>query len=186
MIGRIGITVAAALLAGGAWAAEVGGVKLDDKASVGGSEVVLNGAGVRTRAIFRVYVGSLYVPAKATTLPAVLAKGPRRIQMNLLRDVSAGQMVDALVDGLKDNNSEAELAALKAQSDQLITLMKSLGDLKEGNVVTLDFVNGGTQIALNGQAKGSIPGEPFNQALIKVWLGDKPAQGDLKRAMLGG
>jgi long-chain acyl-CoA synthetase len=186
MMGRIGMRVAAALLAGAAWGAEVGGVKLDDKASVGGSEVVLNGAGVRTRAIFRVYVGSLYVPAKATTLPAVLAKGPRRIQMNLLRDVSAGQMVDALVDGLRDNNSEAELAALKPQTDQLITLMKSLGDLKEGHVVTLDFVEGGTRISLNGQAKGSIPGEPFNQALTRVWLGDKPAQADLKRAMLGG
>ena len=56
--------------------------------SVGGQELVLNGAGVRTRAIFKVYVGSLYVPAKATTAAAVLAKGPRRIQLNLLRDVT--------------------------------------------------------------------------------------------------
>ena len=59
--------VAAFLLAGTAMAAEVGGVKLDDKASVGGQELVLNGAGIRTRAVFKVYVGSLYVPAKAAT-----------------------------------------------------------------------------------------------------------------------
>ena len=87
------------------------------------------------------YVGSLYLPAKASDLAGVLAKGPRRIQMNLLRDLSADQLVDALNDGLKDNNTEAELAAVKAQQTQLTSIMKSFGEVKEGNVVTLDFVD---------------------------------------------
>jgi long-chain acyl-CoA synthetase len=172
--------------AAGALAAEVGGVKLDDKAKVGGQELVLNGAGIRTRAIFKVYVGSLYVPAKASDLAGVLAKGPRRIQMNLLRNLTADQLVDALVDGLKENNSADELAAIKAQTDQLVSIMKSFGEAKEGNVVTLDFVDGATAVGFNGAAKGTIPGEPFNRALTKVWLGDKPVQADLKKAMLGG
>ena len=73
----IGIAVVVAGLAGAASAAEVGGVKLADKATVGGQELLLNGAGIRTRAVFKVYVGSLYLPAKAATLPSVLAKGPR-------------------------------------------------------------------------------------------------------------
>lgn len=181
------IALAAALaLAAGVEAAEVGGVNLPDKASVGGSELVLNGAGVRTRAIFKVYVGSLYLPAKATTAAAVLEKGPRRIQMNLLRDLSADQLVGALVDGLKDNSTPAELAAVQAQTDQLVSIMKSFGEVKEKDVVTLDFVDGGTRIALNGTAKGSIAGEPFNRALTRIWIGDKPAQADLKKAMLGG
>ena len=169
-----------------AFAADIGGVKLADKASVGGQELVLNGGAVRTKAIFKVYVGSLYLPAKASDLNGVLAKGPRRIQMNLLRDLSADQLLEALNDGLKDNNSTAELAAVKAQSDQLQTIMKSLGEVKEGNVVTMDFVDGGTVVTLNGAAKGTIAGEPFNRALTKIWLGDKPAQADLKKAMLGG
>jgi long-chain acyl-CoA synthetase len=169
-----------------ALAAEVGGVKLDDKASVGGQELVLNGAGIRSRAFFKVYVGSLYVPAKAGDTAAVLAKGPRRIQMNLLRNLSPDQLVDALVDGMKDNNTEAELAAVKAQTDELVAIMKGFGEVKEGNVVTLDFVDGATKIGFNGTAKGSIAGEPFNRALTKVWLGDKPVQADLKKAMLGG
>ena len=178
--------IAIAALAGVAVAAEVAGVKLDDKASVGGKELVLNGAGVRTRAVFKVYVGSLYLPAKATTAQAALAAAPRRVQLNLLRNLSADQLVDALIDGLKENASEAELAAIKPQTDQLVTIMKSFGDVKEGNVVTLDFVDGATRVALNGQAKGQVPGEPFNQALTRVWIGDKPVQGDLKKAMLGG
>jgi len=178
--------IAAAAIAGGALAAEVAGVKIDDKASVGGKELVLNGAGVRTRAVFKVYVGSFYLPAKATTASAALAAGPRRVQLNLLRNLSADQLVDALTDGLKDNTSEAEFAAIKPQTDELVTIMKSFGDVKEGNVVTLDFVDGATRIALNGQAKGQVAGEPFNQALTRVWIGDKPVQGDLKKAMLGG
>jgi long-chain acyl-CoA synthetase len=175
-----------ALFAIPGFALEVAGVKLDDKLSLGGQELVLNGAGLRTRAILKIYVGSLYLPAKANNLAGVLAKGPRRIQLNLLRNLSADQLADALVDGLKENNSEQELAAVKAQTDQLVTIMKGFGDIKEGNVVTLDFVEGATRIALNGQAKGSIAGEPFNQALTRIWLGDKPVQADLKKAMLGG
>jgi len=176
----------AALFASAAIAADIGGVKLADKASVGGQELVLNGGAVRTKAIFKVYVGSLYLPAKATDLAGVLAKGPRRIQLNLLRDVSADQLLEALNDGLKDNNSAAELTAIKAQTDQLATIMKSFGEVKEGTVVTLDFVDGATVVGQNGAPKGTIPGEPFNRALTKIWLGDKPAQADLKKAMLGG
>jgi long-chain acyl-CoA synthetase len=178
--------LAALVLAGGALAAEVGGVKLEDKASVGGQELSLNGAGIRTRALFKVYVGSLYLPAKATTLDAVLAKGPRRIRLDLLRDLTTDQLADAINDGLKDNNSPAELEAVKTQTAEFIALLKTMGALNEGSVVTLDFVDGATRIGFNGAAKGSVAGEAFNRALTRIWLGDKPVQADLKKAMLGG
>jgi long-chain acyl-CoA synthetase len=167
-------------------AAEVGGVKLEDKATVGGKELVLNGAGIRTKAFFKVYVASLYVPAKAGDLAAVLAKGPRRIQMNVLRNLTADQLVDALVEGLNDNNTAPEMAGVKSQTDQLVTIMKAFKDVKEKDVVTLDFVDDATKVGLNGAERGSIPGEAFNKALTRIWLGDKPVQSDLKKAMLGG
>src|SRR5260221_3345518 len=112
---KIWMTVFGLLLASGAQAADVGGVKLNDKLTVGGQELVLNGAGVRSRAMFKVYVGSLYVPAKATTLAAVLEKAPRRFQLNLLRSLSAEQVVDALSAALKDNSPLEERAQVKAQ-----------------------------------------------------------------------
>jgi len=174
------------MLAGAGLAAEVGGVKLDDKATVGGQPVVLNGAGVRTRAVFKVYVASLYVPAKAATLDAVLAKGPRRIQLNLLRNLSGDQLSEAVVDGMKDNNSTADVAAVKGETDQFIAIAKAFGDLKEGSVVTLDYVDGATKVGFNGADKGTVPGEAFNRALTRIWLGDKPVQADLKQALLGG
>jgi long-chain acyl-CoA synthetase len=171
--------------AAAAHAAEVGGVKLADKVSVGGQELVLNGAGVRTRAIFKVYVASLYLPLKAQTAGAVYAKAPRRVQLNMLRDVGSEQMVEALVDGLNQANSPADATAVKPQIDQLASIMKSIGGLKEGNVLTFDYVDGATKVSLNGADKGSIPGEAFNKALMNAWLGDKPVQDDLKKAMLG-
>jgi len=180
------VAFATLMLATAALAADVGGVKLDDKASVGGQELVLNGAGIRTRAVFKVYVGSLYVPAKAGTLDAVLAKAPRRIQLNLLRNLSGDQLSDAVNDGIKDNNTPAEVAAVKPQTDQFIAMTKAFGELKEGSVITLDYIDGGTKVAFDGVAKGTLAGEAFNRALTKIWLGDNPVQADLKKAMLGG
>jgi hypothetical protein len=167
-------------------AADVGGVKLDDKASVGGQELVLNGAGIRTRAVFKVYVGSLYLPAKTANLDAVLAKGPRRIQLNLLRDLSGDQLSDAVNDGLKESNSPADVDAVKRETEQFIAIVKAMGPLKEGSVITIDFVEGATKIGFNGAPKGTVPGEAFNRALTKIWVGDKPVQADLQKAMLGG
>jgi hypothetical protein len=87
---------------------------------------------------------------------------------------------------VKQANSAADVAAVKAQSDELASIMKSIGQLKEGNVLTFDFVDGATKVGLNGVPKGSIAGEAFNKALTNAWLGDNAVQSDLKKAMLGG
>ncbi len=116
----------------------------------------------------------------------MLAKAPRRIQLNLLRNLSADQLVDALMDGLKQNLTAAEMQAIAVQTGELAAIMKSFGEAKEGSVVTLDFVDNATKIGLNGATRGSIDGEAFNDALMKIWVGDNPVQDDLKKAMLGG
>ena len=172
--------------AAGAHAVDVAGVSVADKSNVGGQDLVLNGAGVRTRAIFKVYVGSLYVPAKVKTAADVYAKAPRRVQLNMLRDVTSEQMIDALGDGLNQANSAADAGAVKAQMAELATILKAMGPLKEGNVLAFDYVDGGTRVSLDGQAKGTIAGDAFNKALFNAWIGDKPVQDDLKKAMLGG
>ena len=169
-------------------AAEVAGVTLADKVSVGGHALVLNGAGVRTKVFFKIYVGSLYLPQKAQDLAGVLAKSPRRIQMNMLRDLTADQLVGALVGGLNENNSPAEMAVVKEPMDELVGILLRFKDVdvKKSDVLTMDFVDGGTKVALNGETRGVIRGEAFNSALTRIWLGDKPAQQTLKKAMLGG
>ena len=173
-------------LAASVQAADVAGVNIPDKASVGGQDLVLNGAGVRTKLMFKVYVGSLYTPAKVKTAADVYAKAPRRVQLNMMRDVTSDQMLDALTEGVNQANSAADAGAVKAQMGELAAILKSIGQLKEGNVLAFDYVDGGTRVSLNGQAKGTIAGEAFNKALFNAWIGDKPAQEDLKKAMLGG
>ena len=176
----------ALVLAGPARAAEVAKVQVPDQATVAGRALVLNGAGLRSRAIFKVYVASLYVTARTSDPQAVLASVPRRVQLDLLRNLSAAQLVDALEDGLKANNSPAELDAVKPQVEELARIMRGFGEVREGSVVTLDYADAVTSIGLGGAARGTIPGEAFNRALLRVWLGDHPVQGDLKKAMLGG
>jgi hypothetical protein len=174
------------LFAGFPRAAEVGGVKLDDRTSVAGTELALNGAGVRTRVVFKVYVASLYLPQPARDLASVLAAAPRRIQLNMLRGLSADQLVDALNEGLEANNSTEELARVKAQIGELSSIMKAFKEVKEKDVITLDFVDGTTRIGWNAEAKGTVQGAAFNQALLRIWLGEKPVQPELKKALLGG
>lgn len=176
----------AALLPGFAQALEIAGVKLDDKVSVAGQELSLNGAGLRTRLVFKVYVASLYLPQPAKDLAAVLAKSPRRIQLNLLRTLSADQLVDALNEGLEANNTPEELSAVKSQIAELSAIMKTFKEVREKDVVALDYVDGATRVSWNGEPKGAIADEAFNRALTRVWLGDKPVQPELKQSLLGG
>jgi long-chain acyl-CoA synthetase len=168
-------------------AAEVAGVKIDDKTTVGGRELVLNGAGVRTRLIVKVYVAALYLPQKATSAQAALARDePRRMTMTLQRTVDYEQLLEAMRAGLADNNSQADLNALKPQIDEFIKIFASIGEAKAGQVIWIDYLpDTGTTIALDGAAKGTIAGQPFNRALMKVWLGDNPVQEALKKALLG-
>ena len=178
--------IAAFFAATSVWAIDVEGVKLDDRISVGGHELVLNGAGVRKRAIFKIYVGSLYVPTKARTAQDVLAKSPRRVQLNLLRNLSADQLVEALMDGLKQNLTDAEMQAIAAPIGEMAAIMKAFGQAREGGVVTLDFDGAATAIGLDGTPRGTIEGAAFNDALMRIWVGEHPAQAELKKAMLGG
>ncbi len=170
------------------FAAEVAGVKLEDKARLGNAELVLNGIGLRTKVFFKVYVIGLYLPAKAATGAAVLEqKGVKRAHLVLLRDVSAEDFSDALIEGLKNNSTEAELAALKARIDQFRQTIVAAGEVKSGLVVHLDFLpDSGTRLTLGGKQQGKdIPGEDFFNALLRIWVGEKPIQDNLKEALLG-
>lgn len=166
-------------------ALEVAGVNVADKAKLGAAELVLNGAGIRTRAIFKVYVGALYLAEKKSTAADVLAqKGAKRVALTMLRELSAQQLNEAFEGGIQANHSAAELEAFKPRIAELLGLFT---DAKKGDVILLDFLpESGTVVNVNGQAKGKpIPGEDFYRALLRIWLGDKPVDGDLKKAMLG-
>jgi hypothetical protein len=187
---RIATLALAAFLPLAALAAEVGGVRLDDRTKVdaGGPDLVLNGAGIRTRFVVKVYVAGLYLTEKkAAAADAVALGGPKRVSITMLRDVGAQQFNEALVEGFRANNSAADVERMKGPLDELGAIMNALGEAKKGRVIALDFVPGaGTRVLVDGATKGKpIPGDDFYRGLLRIWLGDKPVDADLKKAMLG-
>lgn len=187
---RMVVAMSLAVAALGVQAAEVGGVKLEDKLrlSPNGPELVLNGAGIRTRVFFKVYVGGLYLTEKKGAAADVLAlAGPKRVSMTMLRDLTAQQLSEALAEGMRNNASAAEQDALKARINELLGIMNALGEAKTGDTVLLDFLpDSGTRVVVNGQPRGKpIAGEDFYRALLKIWLGERPVDEDLKKGMLG-
>lgn len=167
-------------------AAEVAGVRVEESAQVGGHALRLNGAGVRSRFFVKVYVGALYLDARAPTAAAALARvPPARLGMHLLRELDANTLAEALDEGLRNNLDAGERAAMKPAIDQLSALMRGIGRVREGDVVVLDMLADGLTLSLNGEVRGRVAQADFGRMLLRVWLGDKPADADLKKALLG-
>jgi Chalcone isomerase-like len=167
-------------------AIEIKGVKVDETAQVGSNALVLNGAGVRTKMVFKVYVAALYLAQKQADANAVINDtGNKRVSMHFLRELSADKLLHGMNEGFEDNNSAAEMTAIEPQMKTFRAMMTSAKAVKEGDVIVLDLTAAGTQVNINGKSLGTVEGEAFNQALLRVWLGAKPVDAALKRAMLG-
>ncbi|OOZ17209.1 hypothetical protein BOW28_07100 [Solemya velum gill symbiont] len=166
-------------------AIEVAGVEVSDKITLGGETLTLNGAGVRSKFIVKVYVGSLYLANKQSNAQAVIdADVESRIGMQFIYSkVEKKKTVAAWNEGLKKNLDAATLASLKPRIAKFNAMFP---DLHEGDHVTIDYIPGkGTEVVINGTSKGVVKGADFNRALKSIWLGKKPVTSDLKKAMLG-
>lgn len=169
-------------------AAEVAGVHFDDKTSLAGQELRLNGAGLRSRLMFKVYAMGLYLPQAAEQASTALAqKGPKRVQIVTLRELSAEQLADALVDGIKKNHNKAEQDKLAGRIEALRTTMLSIGKVAEKTRIRLDYLPAsGTRIWVGNEQRGAdIPGEDFQAALLRIWIGEQAAQDSLRAQLLG-
>ena len=171
-----------------AWASTtVSDVVYEDTLKKGSSELVLNGAGIREIFVVDVYAAGLYLPKRTTKASEVIAMpGDKTVRLGLLRDVDAGDFVEALNDGILDNTTEAERKALKSELQSLIDVMNLSGDVKKGDLVDFDYSKAhGTSVSVNGKLIGEkIGGEALYQAVLKIWLGDKAIDSDLKKALL--
>jgi len=167
---------------------ELEGVTVEDNAHVGNTNLVLNGAGVRSKFIFDIYIAALYLGAKKTSASAVLDNaGEKRVTLYLLREISAKSLLHSFREAFDKNHTRDELKALEIPLQEFEQVFYKVGDVKKGDYILLDYQhNVGTEISVNGVKRGIIAGEELYPALLKVWLGEKPAQEDLKRKLLGG
>jgi hypothetical protein len=169
-------------------AVEVAGVKLADSVNVGNQDLVLNGAGIRTKFFFKVYVAALYLEAKQTSVSAVITdENPQRIALHMLRDLGEKRFLNAFLEAIEANYTKAEMAMMNDQIKQMSDIFHLVEDLHSGDVITIDYLPSiGTEISVNGVTYGTIVGEMFHRALLNIWLGSHPVQSNLKAALLGG
>ena len=185
---KILLLICCLLLSFNTSALEVAGVKPADSVTLGNQVLLLNGAGLRSKFFFKVYAAGLYLGEKNNGAGEVLAeKGAKRLHIVTLMNLTAPQFADALVEGLHKNLSEAELAPLQARIEQFRAAILALKDAPKGAAIDIDWLPGaGTRLSFNGEKRGEdIAGEDFYRALLRIWLGDHPAQSDLKDALLG-
>src|SRR5688572_32500921 len=161
---------------GMASAATLAGVTLPDQATADAQPLVLNGLGLRKKFVIKVYVGGLYLPQKEKSAAKILAAdAPRRMAMKFLYDVSKDQMCEAWNEGLEANTPNAP-AEVKQSFGTLCTFMDGVG---KGQELTLTYVPGkGTEVAIAGKAKGTLPGKPTADAILATWIGPEPGPGE--------
>ena len=138
--------------------------------------------------MLKIYAIGLYLPRSGNSAEAVMASsGPKRIQITTLRELGASEFADALVDGLKRNHSDAELAKLQPRIDDFRNAIIALKSTPAGSQIRLEWLPGsGTRLSVGNEARGKdIPGEDFYRALLRIWIGEKPVDQDLKNALLG-
>ena len=176
--------LALVLLAATAVAGEKGGVTMPETMTVEGKSLVLNGMGIREATIFnvKVYVAGLYVEKKSQAADELIrSEQVKRLDLVFVRDVDHDDVVEAWQKGFKNNG--ADMAKLKSRIDQLAGWMP---DMKKKDTLTFTYVPGtGVTVTLRGQPKGTIAGGDFATALFSIWLGKDPADGGLKKGLLG-
>lgn len=183
---KVVVAMCFSVLTFSAHALEVKGVKVDETVQVGVNTLVLNGAGVRTKMMFKVYVAALYLSQKQADANAVIGDhGSKRVSMHFLRAVSSEKLLHGMDEGFVENNSASEMAAIEPQMKAFRQMMSSAAEVKEGDVILLDYTPTSTQVSLNDRVLGRVEGEAFNQALLRVWLGVHAVDVSLKKGLLG-
>jgi hypothetical protein len=164
-------------------ASSLAGVTLPDTTQAGGKTLVLNGLGIRTKYMVKVYVGGLYLEQKSSDPDSIIkSDAAKQIVMKFVHGASKSQMSDAFDESFRDNTPDA----LKTMKPDIDRLLGALEPVKSGDEMVFTYLPGtGTTLAVNGKDKLTIAGPAFSQVLFSVWLGPKPPNADLKKGMLG-
>ncbi len=157
-------------------------------ASVAGVPLQLNGVGLRAAFIYKVYLAGLYLPARADTGAAVLGQdGPKRVQVRLLMDGPSDEFAKAFTGGIAKRTPADQVAAMQDRIAAFDRTLRSVGNVKKGDVVDLDYVPAaGLTMTLNGKPCGApVPGADLYAALLRIFVGDWPVDAKMKAGMLG-
>lgn len=180
---KLAVALSFLLLSSQAFALDVAGVNVAPTVSVHGKTLTLNGSGIRKKLFFKVYVGSLYTERKVTTPAQLLADpGEKLVRMNFVHSkVEKEKIVEAFAEGLANNSPDV---ARSAEAKAFLSWFTA--DFVAGDTVDISLSPDGTVAASqNGKALGTVRSPALVQGVLLIWFGEKPADGDLKKGMLG-
>ena len=167
-------------------AKEIAGVTIDEQITqTNGTVLQLNGAGIRSKFVVKVYIAMLYLENPGSDRDQVISDpGAKQLIMHFLyKEVDKDALVEAWNDGFNGNGTAEQLDALKAEIAEFNGLFETV---KKGDRIVLDYVpDKGTTVSINAAEKGTIAGKEFNDLLLSIWLGDKPVGEKLREALLG-
>jgi len=167
---------------------DIAGVKVEDSATVAGTKLQLNGAGIRFKGPFKVYVAELYTSKKVNSLDELMAApGPKRMTLVMTRDIEAGPFGKLLTRGMEDNNPKAEMSKLVPGLMKMSEIFTANKNFVPGDTIHMDWIPGTGLVIF---ARGKVQAEPFKEpeffkALMGIWLGPSPAYWKLKDNLLG-
>jgi len=167
---------------------DLAGVRYEPALALGGNKLTLNGAGIRYKAIFKVYTAGLYTATRVTTPEAAYAApGPRRMHIVMLRDIDANELGKLFTQGMEKNSPREQFSRSISGTLRLADLFARKKRLVAGDSFDVDWLPGtGTIVSINGHAETEPIKEPeFFNALLSIWLGNSPADAPLKDALLG-
>lgn len=179
------VMMAMLLVTGVAMAKEIGGKNLPDSLAAGNDTLVLNGGGLRVKWFMDIYAGGLYTKAKTQDATKLIeADESMAIKVHIISGLmNDKKMEDALREGF-EKATKGNLAPIQSRIDKMIAVMK--GEYKQDDVFDFVYVpEEGVSVFKNGRMLSTIKGLDFKKPLFAIWLGEEPAQEDLKQAMLG-
>jgi hypothetical protein len=163
-------------------AAELDGIKFDDKVKIGNKELILNGIGIRKATIFKVkvYYGGLYLEQKSTDHNVVLnSQTNKQIVMNFVHDVDAKKLKSGFSEGFENANPNTS-AQLKAALDKFNS---TIVDVVKGDKFIINFETDGVVINVKGKTFEKIGNAEFSKALLAIWF-INPTDEGLKKGLL--
>ena len=156
-------------------ATEIAGVDIPQSISVNQQELILNGAGVRSKLFVKLYVGGLYLRQEESDPQKIIqADEPMAIRLHIISSmITSEKMEDATREGFI-NSTKGHTGPIKERIDKFVSVFKE--KINENDIFDLIYTPGrGTEIHKNDETRTVIEGLDFKEALFGIWLCDKPA-----------
>lgn len=162
-----------------------GDVTLPSVCKIQEEQLVLNGWGIRSKYCFDLYVGGLYLKNKCNDGNKIInSDEPMAVKIEVISDLITSSRLE---EGMRSEFERITEGNMNPYQDRLETLVKAFKeDVKPGDTFDIIYKPGnGTSIYKNNQLQSRIQGHDFKKILFTSWIGDDPADNNLKKGMLG-